>query len=250
MNRRAVLSVAGLVVTLGFASAGRVEANTCTGISPTAGKAWLGDVFLGTIVDQRFTFARRGVFVFPQLEYEVAATKVWKGPASPRMFFIEDGRMDTSLRPGVTALIYTKPPNYKFPASLMSCFGTTVFVRYAGYLDALGEPIATFPASTAPVPASPGSRSWLRRVQAMWVLGITHYTSLDVLMNTPLFLHDWAFAIVLTPQIFAALWFLRRRQFRRSLGLTMTAAATTIIALLWIGHSVLRVEYHYLNQFL
>lgn len=248
MNRRAVLSVAGLVVVLGLASAGRVEANSCVGISPTIGRAWRGDVFLGTIVDQRFTFARRGVLVFPQLEYEVATTMVWKGPASPRMFFIGDGRMDTSLRPGVTALFYTNPPRYEFDASIISCFGTTVFVRYAGYLGALGEPIATFPASAPPVPASPGS--WSRRARAMWVLGITRYTSLEMLMNSPFFLHDWAFAIVLTPQILAALWFLWRRQFRRSLGLTMTAAATTIVTLLWIGHSILKVEYDTLNQFL
>ena len=250
MNRRAVLSVAGLVVVLELASASRAEADHCTGISPTAGKAYPGDVFLGTIVNQRFTLTRKGPLVFPTIVYEVAATKVWKGPASPRIVFAEDGRWDTSLRPGLTILIYAKPPAFElFPFTACGT-GTGAWMYYADYLDALGEPIATFPASTPPVPASTGSRSWARRVQAMWVLGLTRYTSLDMLVGSKPFLGDWLLAIVLIPQVVAVLWFLRRRQFSRSFGLTMTAAATTIVTLLWIGHSILTVEYPSLNRFL
>jgi hypothetical protein len=114
----------------------------------------------------------------------VAAAQVWKGQASPRMFFAYDGRMGSGLRVGLPVLVASIPPKYELEHSYF--FGdcghrTVVLLNHAAALDALGVPIATFPASTPPPTAS--FKSWARRVQAMWVLGLTHFTSPDALLR-------------------------------------------------------------------
>jgi hypothetical protein len=240
MNPKTILSMLGLAVVLGLISTARAEANSCSGPTFDAARAGADAVFRGTIVDQRFTVTQRGLFLFPTIEYEVAATQVWKGQASPRMFFTYDGRMGSGLRVGLPVLVASIPSRYELEHSYF--FGicghsTIVLLHHAAALDALGVPIATFTASTPPPTSS--FKSWARRVQAMWVLGLTHFTSPDALLRELWFWYDWLFVAAFCGQIGAAIWLLKRRRFGRSLGLSMGAAATTILVALWTGHTLL-----------
>lgn len=240
MNPKTILPVLAFAVMLGLISTARAEAMTCVGPTLDEARAGADAVFRGTIVDQRFTVTRRGLFLFPTIEYEVAATQVWKGQALPRMFFAYDGRLGSSLRVGLPVLVASIPPRYELEHSYG--FGacghrTLVMLNHAAALDTLGAPIATFPASTPPPTAS--FKSWARRVQAMWVLGLTHFTSPDALLRERWFWYDWVFVAAFYGQIMVAIWSLKRRRFGPSLGLSMTAAATAILVTLWTGHTLL-----------
>jgi hypothetical protein len=240
MNPKTILPVLGLAVVLGLIPTARAEAITCVGPTFDGARAGADAVFRGTIVDQRFTVTRRGLFLFPTIEYEVAATQVWKGQALPRMFFAYDGRMGSGLRVGLPVLVASVPPKYELEDSYF--FGvcghrTVVLLNHAAALDALGMPIATFPASTLTPTAS--IKSWARRVQAMWVLGLTHFTSPDALLRELWFWYDWLFVAAFYGQIVAAIWLLKRRRYGRSLGLSMTAVPTMILVALWTGHTLL-----------
>jgi hypothetical protein len=241
MRRWMPLTATAMALMALMTMRGAAEACSCPPEPSAAEALRIADaVFEGTIVDQRAVLVGDGICSGAGIEYDVMIKRSWKGVSERRITLVRESVCAPSFRVGSTELIYADWHQGKLTAC--ACLPTTLAANAAEDIAQLGAPLVTFEDRAIPVATS---MPLSRRIRAYFITGISVYVSLyawwpDINPSWNILLPHAAILV----QLLIAPVFLVRRRWRPVVWLGASTAATVILTIFWLGHTLLRSDWY------